>query len=100
MERLKAWLFVFAAAAVSLSAVAAPDRKALVVMFDGCRADAMENATTPNIKMLAEGRWQPGYGGAYSRTARTILDGPTHSAPNHAAIATGVTAAKTLGFLA
>ena len=68
---------------------------ALVIMLDGCRADAVENATAPNLQKLMAGQWQPGYRCASSLTAHTIPDGPTHSAPNHAAIATGVTSAKT-----
>ena len=69
--------------------------KALVIMLDGCRADAVQNATAPNLQKLMAGQWQPGYRCASSLTAHTIPDGPTHSAPNHAAIATGVTSAKT-----
>ena len=91
---MKKMMIVVAGVAATLAFVAsaAPKPKALVVMLDGCRADALENATAPNIRMIAEGRWQPGYRAAWTRTACTILDGPTHSAPNHAAIATGVTA--------
>ena len=69
--------------------------KVLVVMLDGMRADAVENAAAPNLQMLKEGRWQPGYKCAWSLTANTILDAPTISGPNHLAIATGVTGAKT-----
>ena len=69
--------------------------KALVIMLDGMRADAVENAWAPNLRMLCSGTWQPGYKGAYSLTANTILDAPSVSAPNHTSIATGVTATKT-----
>ena len=69
--------------------------KALVVMLDGCRADVVENAAAPNLRMLREGKWQPGYSCAWSLTANTSLDAPTISGPNHLAIATGVTGAKT-----
>ena len=69
--------------------------KALVVMLDGMRADAVENAHAPNLRMLRDGKWRPGYKCAWSMSACTILDAPTVSAPNHAAIATGVTSAKT-----
>ena len=44
---------------------------------------------------LRDGKWRPGYRCAWSMSACTILDAPTVSAPNHAAIATGVTSAKT-----
>lgn len=69
--------------------------KALVVMLDGCRADAVENASAPNLQMLKDGKWQSGYACAWSLTANTILDAATISGPNHLSIATGVTGAKT-----
>ncbi|MBQ9429915.1 MAG: alkaline phosphatase family protein [Kiritimatiellae bacterium] len=69
--------------------------KALVVMLDGWRADTVSNGLTPNIKALADGKWQPGYKGAWSLSASTVRDGTTESAPNHVAIATGMTAGKT-----
>ena len=74
---MKKMMIVVAGVAATLAFVAsaAPKPKALVVMLDGCRADALENATAPNIWMLAEGRWQPGYRAAWTRTACTILDG-------------------------
>ena len=91
--RVAAW---FAAAWIGLALTASAARPmALVIMLDGCRADAVENATAPNLQKLMAGQWQPGYRCASSLTAHTIPDGPTHSAPNHAAIATGVTSAKT-----
>ncbi|MBO4286792.1 MAG: alkaline phosphatase family protein [Kiritimatiellae bacterium] len=74
---------------------AAKKPKALVIMLDGMRADAVENAYAPNLRMLRDGAWQPGYKCAWSLTANTILDAPTISGPNHLAIATGVTGAKT-----
>lgn len=69
-------------------------KKALVVMLDGFRADAVENAYAPNLRMLRDGKWQPGYKCAWSLTANTIFDARTVSGPNHVSIATGVTAAK------
>ena len=69
--------------------------KALVVMFDGLRADAAENSGARNLRMLKEERWQDGYKCAWSLTANTIFDAPTISGPNHLAIATGVSSAKT-----
>lgn len=71
-----------------------PTPKALVVMLDGVRADVIDNGLAPNLKLLAEGRWQPGYGSAWSFSASTLRDGTTESAPNHVAIATGMTAKK------
>lgn len=68
--------------------------KSLVVMLDGVRADGQRMATTPNIDSLMDGSWAPGYKGAWSFFTSTIRDAPTESAPNHTAIATGVSAGK------
>ena len=84
---------VVAAGFVSLAG-AAPAPKALVVMLDGFRADAVENACAPNMQRLVAGKWQPGYGCAWSFTAKTVPDALASSAPNHTAIAVGVTTAK------
>lgn len=83
------------AAGAAMADDAARTPKALVVMLDGCRADVLENAAAPNLRMLMEGRWQPGYRCAWSLAANTILDAPTISGPNHLSIATGVSGAKT-----
>ena len=69
--------------------------KALVIMLDGMRADTIDNGLAPNIKSLADGKWQPGYRGAWTLCANTLRDGTTESAPNHVAIATGMTVKKT-----
>ncbi len=68
--------------------------KALVIMLDGTRADVFDAAVTPNIDKLIAGEWQPGYHGAYADHARAQAESIPVSGPNHAAIATGVTAAK------
>lgn len=85
--------------AFSVAAAAAepPARtpKALVIMLDGLRADAVENvAGAASLRMLRDGAWRPEYGCAWSLAANTILDAPTMSGPNHVSIACGVTAAK------
>jgi len=96
MRNKVSYLAVCAAMAFAACAEAGEMRKkALVVMLDGCRADAVENAAAPNLRALMDGRWQQGYKCAWSLTGNTILDAPTMSAPNHLAIATGVTGAKT-----
>ena len=99
MRKMAIQLAACAAVAVTAASVSdAAERrvpKALVVMLDGCRADAVENAVAPNLQRLKAGQWQPGYACAWSLTANTILDAPTISGPNHLAIATGVTGAKT-----
>ena len=69
--------------------------KALMVMVDGLRADAVENLPLPTLLMLRDGKWQPDYKGCYSWTAHTLYDARPSSAANHTAIATGVTAKKT-----
>ena len=69
--------------------------KALVIMLDGMRADTVDNGLAPNLRALADGKWQPGYHGAWSFCANTLRDGTTESAPNHVAIATGMTMKKT-----
>ena len=57
--------------------------KALVIMLDGMRADSIENVYTPNLRMLRDGKWQPGYKCAWSLSAHTIYDAITVSGPNH-----------------
>ena len=64
---------VVAAGLVSLAG-AVPAPKALVVMLDGFRADAVENACAPNMQRLVAGKWQPGYSCAWSFTAKTVPD--------------------------
>ncbi len=73
---------------------AARKPKALVIMLDGMRADSIENVYTPNLRMLRDGKWQPGYKCAWSLSAHTIYDAITVSGPNHTSIATGVTSKK------
>ena len=68
--------------------------KALVIMLDGMRADALENAVAPNLQMLRAGKWQPGYNCSWTLNANTILDAGTISGPNHIAIACGVSFGK------
>lgn len=87
--------FCLIAAVVSaMTAGGASAPKALVVMLDGMRADTVDNGFAPNVKRLADGKWQPGYRGAWSLCASTLRDGTTESAPNHVGIATGMTATK------
>lgn len=69
--------------------------KALMIMVDGLRADAVENAPMTNLLRLRDGKWQKGYRGFSSLAGHTLYDARPSSAANHAAIATGVTAAKT-----
>lgn len=89
---LFAAIAVFTCCGVAVAATRRP--MALVVMLDGFRADAVENAHAPNLRMLRDGKWQPGYKCAWSLTANNIFDARTVSGPNHISIATGVTFAK------
>ena len=69
--------------------------KALMLFFDGCRADAMfRNADCPALRSLKDGTWAEGYRCAWSDAGQNIFDAPTLSYPNHASLLTGVTAAK------
>lgn len=89
--------FAFLMLLTGLLASAEPRRpKALLLMLDGVRADAVMNARTPVLDSLRDGTWAPGYHGVYSDCATSIHDAPPNSAPNHVAIATGVTAKKHL----
>ncbi|MDR1483913.1 MAG: alkaline phosphatase family protein [Planctomycetaceae bacterium] len=86
-------LFVFVFSATSIYAEGTA--KSLTIMLDGARADVMLMAKTPNFDAICDGSWAKGYFGSWSLAAHTIKDAPTISGPNHAAIATGVTTAKT-----
>ena len=67
---------------------------ALLIMWDGARADSLLNAGCSNLLMLAEGRWKPGYKGAWSFCAKPLPDARPYSYANHASILNGVIAAK------
>lgn len=84
-------LFLLLAAAV---AVHAGEKKGLLIMLDGTRADVLLSANVPNLDSLRLGTWADGYEGAYTFQAHTSLDAPPSSATNHVAILTGVTATK------
>lgn len=89
---------LLAVSAVCASVFAAGKPKALVVMLDGMRADAVENASVPAIRKLMAGEWAEGYGCAWSLDANTVREARPSSAANHCAIATAVTPAKTRVF--
>jgi hypothetical protein len=89
------WIFLLhIAMLLCVRPVCAAQNKSLVFILDGCRADGLEAAVTPNIDSLIDGTWSEGYRGAYAFFAQTIKDAQTSSGPNHTAIFTGVTAAK------
>ncbi|MBQ4142719.1 MAG: alkaline phosphatase family protein [Thermoguttaceae bacterium] len=72
----------------------AGEKKALLIMLDGLRSDALYSGASPNMDSLMDGTWAEGYRGAFTYQAHTNLDAAPSSATNHVAIATGVTAAK------
>ena len=92
--KLFAAIILLTACLAPLSAQEKLQPKALIIMIDGMRADAFDNIPMPNLEKLRAGKWQPGYNGAFSATAWDLDDARPNSAPNHAAIATGVPAVK------
>ena len=91
---MKRLLICAAALLLLVSAANAGEKKALLIMIDGLRADALYSVSTPNLDSLRDGSWAEGYKGAYTYQAHTNLEAAPSSATNHVAIATGVTAAK------
>jgi hypothetical protein len=87
---------VAAGASIPLAANAAAEKRpmALMVMFDGLRADGIESGAMPNVMALRNGTWQTGYKGAWSLTAQIAPGSDSASAPNHVSIATGFTPAR------
>ena len=67
----------------------AANKKALVYMMDGMRADMMEALDAPVWQALKDGTWAESYKAAWSIDASNEPFLPTNSAPNHTAIATG-----------
>ena len=97
--------FRVAAIAVAAVMVAAPSVSfgaqgvqrrpmALMVFFDGARADCLANAECPALQSLINGTWSPEYKCAWSDSGQNLFDAPTLSYPNHTSIMCGVTAAK------
>ena len=88
----------FPLAALFLAALAVTawggEKKSLLIMFDGLRADALYSTPTPNIDSIVDGSWAPGYHTSWTYQAHTNLDADPSSATNHVAIITGVTAEK------
>ena len=78
-----------AASAMTANADGARRPMALMVMFDGLRADGIESGSMPNVMALRNGTWHAGYNGAWSVTAQIAPGSDSVSAPNHVSIATG-----------
>lgn len=68
--------------------------KALMVFFDGARADCLANAECPALRSLIDGTWSRGYKCAWSDSGQNLFDARTLSYPNHTSIMCGITAAK------
>ena len=92
MTKMKIGSIMAAGLFASYANAAAP--KTLVVMLDGCRSDVLEHSHVPNIRRLIDGKWQEGYNCAWTPAAQTVPDALSSSAPNHAAIALGVSTKK------
>lgn len=82
------------AALIASCAVFGGEKKSLVIMIDGLRADTCYGAATPNLDTLRFGTWADGYKGIWSFEAHALHDTFPNSTPNHVAIATGVFAQK------
>ena len=82
---MKRCMITVAAFVASVAAIAGGPKKpkALMVMMDGLRGDAVENAPMPNLLALREGRWRSGYKGFSTLTAHTLYDARPSSAANH-----------------
>lgn len=93
MKRVIVATFLFGLCAFAQAADARRPM-ALVIMWDGMRADAVVNADVPNVRKLAFGTWQPGYKGAWSFCGKPIEDARPYSFSNHASIMNGVTRQK------
>ena len=79
---------IFIALAIAPFSLAG-NKKALVYMIDGMRADMMETLNAPIWQSLKDNKWVDSYKSAWSIDASNEPNLPTNSAPNHTAIATG-----------
>ena len=91
-------LIALAVVAISLASTAARKPKALLIMLDGARADALAAARMPAVSSLRDGSWATGYSGAWSLFGQNVPDARPSSAANHTAIFTAVNAAKSRVF--
>lgn len=62
---------------------------ALMVFFDGGRADCLLNADCPNLRSLVEGTWAERYRCAWSDAGANLDGVPTLSYANHTSLITG-----------
>ena len=88
-------ILILAACLAGFASTAADRRPmALLVMFDGLRADALEAADLPAVESLRTGTWAADYHGAWTLAGQNVPDARPSSAANHTAIFTAVNAAK------
>lgn len=85
---------LFIAFCCSVFSLFAAQKKSLVIMIDGMRADTNINIAMPNYNNLKAGKFADGYKIVWADNCRTALGAPADSAPNHVTIATGVHASK------
>ncbi len=81
---------VLIAVAITVTFAEASQKKVLVYMLDGMRADMIETVNAPVWQALKENRWAESYKAAWSVDACNEPFLTTSSAPNHTAIATGL----------
>ena len=101
-------LIALSVVAISLASAAGRDAlprvrparkpKALLIMLDGARADAVDAARMPAVSKLRDGSWAPGYRGAWTLFGQNVPDARPSSAANHTAIFTAVNAEKSRVF--
>lgn len=89
---------VFLPALILSLTASAGKPKALLVMLDGARADALDAARMPAVQSLRDGTWAPGYKGAWTLFGQSVPDARPSSAANHTAIFTAVNAEKSRVF--
>ena len=83
----KAFICALSAVCATFAADAAERRPmALMVFFDGGRADCLMNARCPALCSLVDGTWADGYRCAWSDAGRNLDGVGTYSYANHASI--------------
>lgn len=99
MENWKrVWVAALAVSAMALGAETPRRPMVMMVMMDGLRSDAVENAHMPNLRRLMDGKWAEGYNCAWTLSGQTMREARPSSSGNHTALATGVEANKTKVF--
>ena len=98
MKTLMTTASVLALCACMAADAATRKPKALLIMLDGARADAIAAAQMPAVQSLRDGSWAQGYRGAWTLFGQNVPDARPSSAANHTAIFTAVNAEKSRVF--